>query len=152
MQAVFYEGNQVISVGECTPVAPGPGEVQLKVSHCGICGTDLHIYHGVMDKRVTFPQIMGHEVSGTVAAIGDGVEGFAVGDPVAVMPLDPCGDCPACDAGHSHICQNLKFLGIDTPGAFQSFWTVPGAHAAPPARQSVASPRSHDRTAGRGLP
>ena len=125
MQAVFYEGDQVISVGECTPVAPGPGEVQLKVSHCGICGTDLHIYHGVMDKRVTFPQIMGHEVSGTVAAIGEGVEGFAVGDPVAVMPLDPCGDCPACDAGHSHICQNLKFLGIDTPGAFQSFWTVP---------------------------
>ncbi len=125
MQAVFYEGDQVISVGECTPVAPGPGEVQLKVSHCGICGTDLHIYHGVMDQRVTFPQIMGHEVSGTVAAIGEGVEGFAVGDPVAVMPLDPCGDCPACDAGHSHICQNLKFLGIDTPGAFQSFWTVP---------------------------
>jgi (R,R)-butanediol dehydrogenase/meso-butanediol dehydrogenase/diacetyl reductase len=125
MQAVFYEGDQVISVGECTPVTPGPDEVQLKVSHCGICGTDLHIYHGVMDQRVTFPQIMGHEVSGTVAAIGEGVEGFAVGDPVAVMPLDPCGDCPACDAGHSHICQNLKFLGIDTPGAFQSFWTVP---------------------------
>jgi (R,R)-butanediol dehydrogenase / meso-butanediol dehydrogenase / diacetyl reductase len=125
MQAVFYEGNQEIRVGECVPVAPQPDEVQLKVSHCGICGTDLHIYHGVMDKRVTFPQIMGHEVSGTVAAIGENVTDFAVGDRVAVMPLGPCGDCPACDAGHSHICQNLKFLGVDTPGAFQSYWTVP---------------------------
>jgi 2-desacetyl-2-hydroxyethyl bacteriochlorophyllide A dehydrogenase len=125
MQAVFYEGNQTIRVGECTPVPPGPGQAQLKVSHCGICGTDLHIYHGVMDQRVTFPQIMGHEVSGTVSAIGQGVEGFSIGDPVAVMPLDPCGNCPACEAGHSHICQNLKFLGIDTPGAFQSYWTVP---------------------------
>jgi 2-desacetyl-2-hydroxyethyl bacteriochlorophyllide A dehydrogenase len=125
MQAIFYEGNQIIRVGECTPVTPQKGQVQLKVSHCGICGTDLHIYHGVMDQRVTFPQIMGHEVSGTISAIGDGVEGFSVGDSVAVMPLDPCGNCPACEAGHSHICQNLKFLGIDTPGAFQSYWTVP---------------------------
>jgi (R,R)-butanediol dehydrogenase/meso-butanediol dehydrogenase/diacetyl reductase len=125
MQAVFYEGNQTIRVGECTPVPPDKGQVQLKVSYCGICGTDLHIYHGVMDRRVTFPQIMGHEVSGMVAAIGDGVGGFSIGDPVVVMPLDPCGNCPACQAGHSHICQNLKFLGIDTPGAFQSYWTVP---------------------------
>lgn len=125
MQAVFYEGNQTIRAGECMPVPPQKGQVQLKVSHCGICGTDLHIYHGVMDQRVTFPQIMGHEVSGTISAIGEGVEGFSVGDSVTVMPLDPCGECPACEAGHSHICQNLKFLGIDTPGAFQSYWTVP---------------------------
>jgi 2-desacetyl-2-hydroxyethyl bacteriochlorophyllide A dehydrogenase len=97
----------------------------LKISHCGICGTDLHIFHGAMDKRVHMPQIMGHETAGTVAALGDGVEGFSPGDRVAVMPLDPCGECPACQAGHSHICQNLKFLGIDTPGAFQSYWTVP---------------------------
>lgn len=125
MHAAFYQGNQTITISKCTPVEPGPGQVQLKVSHVGICGTDLHIFHGVMDHRVTFPQIMGHEVSGTVAAIGPDVTGFALDDPVAVMPLDPCGHCPACEAGHSHICQNLKFLGIDTPGAFQSYWTVP---------------------------
>ena len=125
MQAAFYEGNKTITIGTCTPVEPEPGQVQLKVSHVGICGTDLHIYHGVMEKRVTFPQIMGHEVSGTVSAIGSGVNGFSIDDSVAVMPLNPCGDCPACQAGHSHICQNLKFLGIDTPGAFQSYWTVP---------------------------
>jgi 2-desacetyl-2-hydroxyethyl bacteriochlorophyllide A dehydrogenase len=125
MKAAFYHGNKTISVGECTPVTPQPGQVQLKISHCGICGTDLHIYHGAMDKRVRMPQIMGHETAGTVAALGDGVAGFSIGDRVAVMPLDPCGECPACRAGLSHICQNLKFLGIDTPGAFQSYWTVP---------------------------
>ncbi|MEM7117894.1 MAG: alcohol dehydrogenase catalytic domain-containing protein [Chloroflexota bacterium] len=125
MRAAFYEGQQHIRLGECMPIAPKAGEVQIKVSHCGICGTDLHIFHGVMDKRVTFPQIMGHEASGTVSVIGKGVEGLEVGQAVAVMPLDWCNDCPACVAGHQHICQNLKFLGIDTPGAFQSYWTVP---------------------------
>ena len=125
MKAAFYNGDQTITVGECTPVAPGKGEVQIKVSHCGLCGTDLHIYHGVMDQRVKMPQIMGHEMSGTIQAIGEGVEGWNVGDRVTVMPLDPCNDCPACEAGHTHICQNLKFLGIDTPGALQGMWTVP---------------------------
>ncbi len=125
MKAAFYEGGRRITIGDCSPVAPAAGQVQLKVSHCGICGTDLHIYHGVMDARVKMPQIMGHEMSGTVHRVGPGVEGFQVGDPVTVMPLDPCGRCPACRAGHSHICHNLKFLGIDTPGAFQGLWTVP---------------------------
>ncbi len=126
-QATFYEGNRSIRVGDNAPVEPGPGDVQLKVSHCGICGTDLHIYHGAMDGRVTMPAVLGHEMSGTIHKLGSGVTDFAVGERVAVMPLAPCEDCPACSAGHSHICQNLNFLGIDTPGAFQSYWTVPAA-------------------------
>ena len=78
-----------------------------------------------MDHRVHMPQVLGHEMSGTITAAGPGVEGFAPGDRVTVRPLDPCGDCPACRAGHSHICQNLKFIGIDSPGALQGVWTVP---------------------------
>ncbi len=124
-QAAYYEGDRRIRLGTGGMIAPGPGEARLKVSHCGICGTDLHIYHGAMDARVTMPLVMGHEVSATVEALGDDVSDFAPGDKVAVMPLAPCGDCPACAAGHSHICHNLDFLGIDTPGAFQSYWTVP---------------------------
>ena len=125
MQAVFYDGNRQINAGKNDPIAPQEGEVQLKVSYCGICGTDLHIFHGAMDQRVTFPQVLGHEMSGTVHVVGEGVTDFSVGDRVVVMPLAPCGDCPACEAGHSHICHKLKFLGIDTPGAMQSYWTVP---------------------------
>ena len=124
-QATFYEGDRTIRLGESEPIEPGPGEVQLQVSHCGICGTDLHIFHGAMDGRVTMPAVLGHEMSGTVNRVGPGVAGFAAGDRVVVMPLAPCHDCPACAAGHSHICHNLDFLGIDTPGAFQSYWTVP---------------------------
>lgn len=124
-RAAFYEGDQRIRIGEDAPETPRSGEVQIKVSHAGICGTDLHIFHGAMDQRVKMPQILGHEMSGVVYAVGADVQGFQVGDRVTVMPLAPCGDCPACAAGHSHICHNLKFLGIDTPGAFQDYWTVP---------------------------
>jgi (R,R)-butanediol dehydrogenase/meso-butanediol dehydrogenase/diacetyl reductase len=125
MKAAFYQGHETIRIGTCTPLPAAPDQVQIKVSYCGICGTDLHIFHGKMDHRVRMPQIFGHEMSGTIAAIGSGVEGFRVGDHITVMPLDPCNHCPACQAGHNHICQNLKFLGIDEPGALQSFWTVP---------------------------
>ena len=123
--AAYYEGERRIRTGDCAPQPPAAGEVQLRVSHCGICGTDLHIYHGAMDARVQMPLVMGHEMSGTVQSLGAGVAGYNEGERVVVMPLAPCGDCPACRAQHSHICHNLDFLGIDTPGAFQSYWTVP---------------------------
>ena len=125
LRAAYYEGQRTMRVGTCNPVEPAAGEVQLQVSHCGICGTDLHLFHGEMDHRLHPPQVIGHEMSGVVAAVGEGVEGFAAGDPVTVRPLNPCGECPACRAGHSHICQRLKFIGIDAPGALQARWTVP---------------------------
>ncbi|MBN1933665.1 MAG: alcohol dehydrogenase catalytic domain-containing protein [Anaerolineae bacterium] len=125
MKASYYQGNKTLTVGDAPHVPPGPGEVRIDVAYCGICGTDLHIYQGHMDKRVKIPQIMGHEMSGTLAEIGQDVEGWTVGERVVVRPLDPCGECPACRAGHGHICYRLKFLGVDTPGAFQGAWTVP---------------------------
>jgi (R,R)-butanediol dehydrogenase / meso-butanediol dehydrogenase / diacetyl reductase len=125
MKAAYFQGNSSFSIGDCIPEPPNTGEVRIDVSHCGICGTDLHIYRGHMAERLTLPQVIGHEMSGIIAEIGAGVEGFGVGDPVVVRPLDPCGDCPACRAGHSHICQNLNFMGINSPGAFQASWTVP---------------------------
>lgn len=125
VRAAYYEGHETIRVADATQVPPGPGQVQIRVSHCGVCGTDLHIYHGNMDKRVTFPQIIGHESSGTVEAVGEGLTGWQKGDRVTVRPLDYCGHCPACQAGHSHICMNLKFIGIDSPGAMQGLWNVP---------------------------
>lgn len=121
----YYAGDRTFRVAESAAVAPGEGEATVDIAYCGVCGTDLHIYLGHMDARVATPQVVGHEMSGVVSDIGPGVVGWAVGDRVVVRPLDPCGDCPACEAGHSHICQNLDFLGIDTPGAFQTHWTVP---------------------------
>lgn len=124
MKSAEYHGNRTISVGQCTPVAPAAGQVRLDVSHCGICGTDVHIFHGAMDQRVAKPQIIGHEVSATVAELGEGVQGVRVGDRVAVRPLQ-FGEPTSFDRGHEHVGKNLKFIGIDLPGGMQSCWTVP---------------------------
>lgn len=125
MKAAYYVGNKSFEVRDIAPTPPEADEIQVKIAFSGICGTDLHAYHGDMDKRIGHNRILGHETSGTIAALGAGVSGFAIGDPVVVRPLKPCGDCPACRAGFAHICHNLKFLGLDTDGAFQELWTVP---------------------------
>lgn len=124
MNALQYIGNKQFGIVPGTRRTPGSGEVTVKVAFTGICGTDMHIYHGRMDARVKPPSIIGHEMSGTVDAVGPAVEGIAPGDIATVRPLDYCGTCPACIAGHSHICQNLKFMGIDSPGSMQAYWTV----------------------------
>lgn len=133
MTAVYYEGPGRFRVGESDVLSPGAGEVRLDVAFCGVCGTDVHIARGHMDHRVRMPQVIGHEMSGTVAELGPGVDGYEIGDPVVVRPLDTRAETPA-DKGFSHICRGLKFLGIDTPGAFQSSWTVPAftLHRLPP--------------------
>ena len=124
MRAAAYVGDGTIRVEEREPVDPAPGQVRLDVAYVGICGTDLHIKHGAMDARVTLPAVIGHEMSGTVAAVGEGVTAWSPGDRVTVMPLRWCGDCAACRAGHRHVCERLVFVGIDAPGALQQSWTV----------------------------
>jgi (R,R)-butanediol dehydrogenase/meso-butanediol dehydrogenase/diacetyl reductase len=124
MSAVYYEGAGSFSVGNCAVASPGPGEARLEVAYCGICGTDLHIAHGAMDARVPTPMVIGHEMSGTIAEVGEGVHGFRPGDHVVVRPLDTREATPA-DRGFSHIGRKLKFIGIDAPGALQASWTVP---------------------------
>jgi 2-desacetyl-2-hydroxyethyl bacteriochlorophyllide A dehydrogenase len=125
VKAVYYQGSGRFTVGRGEVCPPGKGEVRLDVAYCGLCGTDLHIAHGYMDHRVRPPQVIGHEMAGTVAEVGTGVQNLGPGDKVVVRPADK---------GLSHICRNLKFLGIDTPGAFQGSWTVPAftIHRLPP--------------------
>jgi len=125
MQALTYVGPGKVELADLEPVVPSANEVQVEVAFTGICGTDLHIFHGSMDARVTTPAVIGHEMSGRIAALGSAVEGWAVGDPVTVVPLNWCGECPACVAGHTHLCHRLKFIGIDAPGSLQRLWTVP---------------------------
>jgi len=101
--AAFYTGAGSVVYADREIEAPIPGEVQIEVAYTGICGTDLHIYHGVMDGRVDPPGVIGHEMSGRIAAIGGGVQGWS---------------------GHTHICHNLNFIGIDSTGAMQARWNV----------------------------
>ncbi|MDG4809652.1 alcohol dehydrogenase catalytic domain-containing protein [Micromonospora sp. WMMD1120] len=125
MTAVVYRGARDLAVVPRDPEPPGPGEVRVAVAYTGICGTDLHIFHGDMDARVGGSAVLGHEMSGRIAAAGAGVSGWTIGQPVTVMPTRRCGRCAACRGGNSHICHAMDFLGIDSPGAMQSSWTVP---------------------------
>ena len=111
MNALFYEGNHTFFHKTIEQTSLQAGEVRLKMAYVGVCGTDVHIYHGKMDTRVKPPQIIGHEVSGVIDALGKGVEGWAVGDKVTVRTLNPGAEVPA-DNGYRHIGQHLKFIGI----------------------------------------
>ncbi|SNR31004.1 2-desacetyl-2-hydroxyethyl bacteriochlorophyllide A dehydrogenase [Lutibacter agarilyticus] len=124
MKATQYEGNKTFTVIEKEIEQPAKGEVRIKVAYVGVCGTDVHIYHGMMDKRVTMPETIGHEMSGIVDAVGEGVSDYAIGDKVVVRPLDDRLVKPS-DKGFNHICEELKFIGIDSPGAMQEYWNVP---------------------------
>ena len=124
MKTASYTGNETIEVREAQPVTPEVHQVQIRVAYTGICGTDLHVFHGEMDSRVTLPAIIGHEMSGVISAVGAKVTQWSVGEHVTVMPLDWCNNCPACRAGHQHVCQNLNFIGIDSPGSLQGSWNV----------------------------
>ncbi|MEO1448769.1 MAG: zinc-binding dehydrogenase [Bacteroidota bacterium] len=124
IKAAYYTEKGQFKVQEIEAAQPGPGEVQLEVAYCGVCGTDVHIFHGVMDQRIQPPQIVGHEASAVVAAVGEGVSNVAPGDRVAVRPLRFGAPHPM-DNGHAHVGKNLKFIGIDSAGAFQQRWVVP---------------------------
>lgn len=125
MKAVVYRGARTLDIEERPDVEPGRGELSIAVAYTGICGTDLHIYHGDMDGRVGAEAVIGHEMSGRVAKLGAGVTGWSVGQPVTVMPTRSCGRCAACRRGLRHICHSMQFLGIDSPGAMQALWNVP---------------------------
>ncbi|MEO7016751.1 MAG: alcohol dehydrogenase catalytic domain-containing protein [Leifsonia sp.] len=127
MRSAKYVGERKFEVREENVQPLAPGEVRIDVAYAGLCGTDLHIFHGAMDSRVRIPATIGHEMSGTISELATDVTGWRVGDNVTVMPLAWDGTCPACRAGHQHICQNLNFIGIDSPGALQQQWAVPAS-------------------------
>lgn len=125
MKAAYYVGNKSFRVEQVEPSPPEPGEVQIAVAYCGICGSDMHVYHGDMDWRVGDHRVIGHEMCGEVVAVGDGVTSVVPGERVVVRPTVSCGTCAACTRGYGHVCQNLKILGMDADGAFQQRWNAP---------------------------
>lgn len=124
MKAAVYKGNGKLSVEEWNGRMPEEKEVQIKVSYCGICGSDIHILQGSEDHRMHLPSVIGHECSGTVWRVGSKVESVKPGDRVAVWPVKSCKECFACKEGYGHVCQYLKVRGIETEGAFQYAWTL----------------------------
>ena len=104
-------GPGQISINEIPVPDPGLYQVLLKVMRFGICGSDIHLYHG-RHKYVTFPLVQGHEGSGVIAKIGKRVSGFQVGDRVVVRPLMSCGKCRQCLEGRYNLCEDYKVIGV----------------------------------------
>ena len=109
----------------------GPEELLIKIEKTAICGTDLHIYNWDewSQKTIPVPMITGHEFYGTVAAIGDRVEGYKVGDRVSGEGHITCGYCRNCRAGKRHLCRNTKGVGVNHSGAFCEYFTLPAGNA-----------------------
>lgn len=109
-----------------TPV-PGPDEILIAVHSAGLCGTDLHIYQWDEWARqaVPTPMTIGHEYSGTIAALGSAVSGFEVGELVGGEGHVVCNRCRNCLAGRRHLCNDTRGIGIDLPGAFADYLVIP---------------------------
>jgi len=150
---VIHEAND-LRVEERDVSPPGPGEVQVRIAIGGVCGSDLHYYNhgGFGAVKLKEPMILGHEVSGHVAALGKGVTGFSIGELVAVSPSRPCRACRFCHEGLYNQCLGMRFYGSAMPfphiqGAFREVLNVDAeqcvsAEALTPGEAAMAEPFS----------
>ncbi|MCL5103997.1 MAG: NAD(P)-dependent alcohol dehydrogenase [Armatimonadetes bacterium] len=111
---------------------PGPGEVQIRIMSVGVCASDVHWYRDgrIGSTVISDPIVLGHEASGVISALGEGVRGLAVGDRVAIEPAKPCMECESCKAGHYNVCPGIPFFGTPpTDGCFRDYVTWPASLA-----------------------
>jgi L-idonate 5-dehydrogenase len=113
MLACIAHGANDVRVEDIEPRSPIAGEIAVDVAFGGLCGSDLHYAHrgGVGDYVIQEPLVLGHEVVGTVAELGSGVDGPPVGVEVAIHPATPCGNCPECADGRANVCRDTRYLG-----------------------------------------
>ena len=121
------EGPGGVAVRSVEPRDAGPGEIRLKLGAAGICGTDMQIYNWAprMARRMKLPRVLGHEASGVVDQVGEGVDDVAVGDHVSLESHIYCGVCRPCRLGRAHLCNATTYPGIDIDGVFADHVTVP---------------------------
>ncbi len=144
MEAVVIHAPRDLRIDPASVDAPGPGEVTVDVGMGGICGSDLHYYRdgGFGDIRIRQPMVLGHEVAGVVAALGEGVDEALAGQRVSVNPSRPCGQCGYCRSGRPNHCADMRFFGSamrypHVQGAFQQSIVV-GAEQCVPVGESLS--------------
>ena len=111
MKALVYTGTMQSEIRDVAEPEPGSGQAVVDLAFCGLCGSDMHAWHGHDERRVP-PLVLGHEAVGTVAT------GAMAGQRVAVNPLMTCGGCPACRRGDEHLCPERSLVGLRVPGGF----------------------------------
>ncbi|HBY92452.1 MAG: zinc-binding dehydrogenase [Ardenticatenaceae bacterium] len=127
--ALFHGPHQPLTVEDVPTPAPGPGEILVRVAACGVCHTDLHyIDHGTPTFKKP-PLILGHEVAGTVAALGPGADGFREGDRVLLPAVLTCGQCAMCRTGRENICDRMVMPGNNIDGGYAEYMVAPAKDA-----------------------
>jgi L-iditol 2-dehydrogenase len=123
LQAVMVKPGE-IEFKQVDKPEPGDNEILIKVKKIGICGSDIHVYHG-LHPTTSYPVVQGHEISGEIAEIGRNVKGFSQDDRITIMPQVTCGKCYPCRHGMYNICDSLKVMGFQTGGAAQEYFIIP---------------------------
>jgi 2-desacetyl-2-hydroxyethyl bacteriochlorophyllide A dehydrogenase len=125
MRAVRVTGPGAVTLDDAARPTPGPDDVVVRVRACGICGTDLHWFHGAFPAPAVCP---GHEIAGEVADVGSSVRDLRAGDAVALEGVFGCAACRACRSGQYHLCPALDIVGLTVPGGFADYVRVPARH------------------------
>jgi len=124
--ARLHKVKSPLLLEEIAMPSPGPGEALVEIKACGICGTDVHTaLDGTVPPAYT-PITLGHEAAGIIRGLGNGVQGWNMGDRVAIYPQVTCGVCPQCREGRDGICINARVMGMHREGAFANYLTIPG--------------------------
>jgi 2-desacetyl-2-hydroxyethyl bacteriochlorophyllide A dehydrogenase len=125
-RALVIEEPGTIGVKERPALEPGIGEVVIRPAFCGVCGTDLELLRGEVDRAyVRYPLTVGHEWSGTVESVGAGVENIEPGDRCVAECIVPCGRCAFCRAGETNVCEAYEELGFTREGGASDQVLVP---------------------------
>ena len=132
MRQLVFHGPRQLAVEDAPEPAPRPDELRIAVHSVGVCGSDVHGYAGVNNRRQP-GMVMGHEAVGTVAERGADVDWIEVGAPVAVNPLTSCGECELCLGGDENLCERRRIYGciLDLPGAYAESFVVKAANVVP---------------------
>ncbi|GAB4329594.1 MAG: alcohol dehydrogenase catalytic domain-containing protein [Promethearchaeota archaeon] len=130
MRRVVIVAPGEVRLEEVPAPEPSAGQVVIRVAYCGICGSDLHAFQG-KHPFIDLPATPGHEFSGRVEALGDGVESLELGQRVTVEPSLTCGKCYLCQTGRYNVCENLRVMGCQGEGAMADFFSVPAAKVVP---------------------
>ena len=130
MKALMYLGPRKMELQDVPEPVPATGEARVRVAAAAICGSDLHGFREASPRRIP-PLIMGHEVVGTVDAVGEGVDAGLVGTRVAAMPVVSCGACARCGEGRANLCPNRRLMGMNFPGAFAEAFTIDATRLLP---------------------
>ncbi len=137
------KGKGFVELREVPEPVPGPGEIRVRVAYAGICASDLHILNDDIAITIRPPVVMGHEFSGTVDRLGDGVTDWRPGDRVvAEANYEVCGTCRYCASGFYNLCASRQVLGYWHDGAFAPYVVVPGPAPAPAERRRSASAKA----------